>query len=340
MLKIPIDLTTLSNTAIITGVSGQDGSYLASFLLKKGYTVIGIVRSLGSTDLKGLRYLGIYDQILIEECDLLDVTQIIRLIKDYKPREIYNLAAQSSVGQSFFQPIGTIQYNINSVLNLLEAIKNTGLPVRFYQASSSEMYGKVKHLPINEDTPFHPLSPYAVSKASAHWIATNYREAYDLYVACGILFNHESYLRKHTFFVKKVISDSIDIKIGKRQYLEVGNIEIKRDFGFAPKYVEAMWLMLQQDTASDYLICSNKSISLRDIIEYVFKYLEINTNCLRIEQSLFRPTDIEDIYGDNTLVKEKLGWQYEMDFKTVLSILIDEEMTARKIITPVKGSNL
>ncbi|MEJ7769191.1 MAG: GDP-mannose 4,6-dehydratase [Chitinophagaceae bacterium] len=317
----------MMKTALITGITGQDGAYLSELLLQKGYRVIGLTRSYNQTNFKSLHYLGILDQIVLEDCDLTDITQILKILYKYKPDEIYNLAAQSSVSLSFNQPIGTIQFNIISVLNLLEAIKMASpiSQIRFYQASSSEMYGLVKDLPITESTVFHPLSPYAISKASAHWLTVNYRESYGLFTSCGILFNHESYLRSENFFMKKVIHESLRIKYNLQNNLLVGNIEIKRDFGYAKKYVEVMWLMLQQDKADDYIIGSGRSISLRSIIEHIFKRLSITADKLIIDKALFRPTDIIDIYGDNTKAKSMLGWDYQTDFFDVIDIMLDEE---------------
>ena len=211
------------NKAIITGISGQDGSYLAKLLLEKGYQVIGLVRSTTSSNLNGLNYLNIRNKVLIEECDLQDLSQIITCIQKYQPTEIYNLAAQSSVSLSFAQPIGTFHFNTISVFNLLEAIKLTNKQIKFYQASSSEMFGEVKKLPITEDTEFHPKSPYAISKAAAHWTCVNYRESYNLFICCGILFNHESHLRNENFFVKKIISNAHKIKNGTLDVLKVGD---------------------------------------------------------------------------------------------------------------------
>ena len=314
-------------TALITGITGQDGAYLSHLLLQKGYKVVGLIRSYNQPNFNSLRYLGILGEIVLEDCDLMDITQILRLIYKYKPDEIYNLAAQSSVSLSFNQPIGTIQFNIISVLNLLEAIKMTGSisQIKLYHASSSEMYGLVTNLPITENTVFHPLSPYAISKASAHWIAINYRESYHLPASCGILFNHESYLRSGNFFVKKVIYESLRIKHNLQSNLQVGNIDIRRDFGYAKKYVEAMWLMLQQDEPGDYIISSGKSVSLRSIIEHIFSRLGISAEKLIIAQSLYRPTDITDIYGNNNKAKEKLNWDYSIDFFDVIDIMIEEE---------------
>ena len=315
----------MTKVAIITGITGQDGAYLAQLLHSKGYRVIGLIRSYSHINFKGLEYLKLKDKVELLECDLADLSQVMSIIKEYNPNEIYNLAAQSSVSLSFRQPIGTIQFNILSVLNLLEAIRMLNPECRFYQASSSEVFGEAK-LPIKETSGINPISPYSISKASAHWITKNYRDSYGLFSCSGFLFNHESYLRSDNFFIKKVILQAIKIKNGEAETLEVGNIDIKRDFGWAPKYVEAMYLMLQQPHADDYLICSNHSVSLRSIIEYVFNYLNISLDRLVINEKYFRPTEIIDIYGDNTKAKAKLGWEYEMSFYDVLTILINEEI--------------
>jgi GDPmannose 4,6-dehydratase len=311
--------------AIITGITGQDGAYLAQLLLNKGYSVIGLVRGI-SDQYKGLDYLGITDKVTIVECDLMDISQIIAILQKFNPTEVYNLAAQSSVNQSFSQPIGTFQFNTLSVFNLIESIKVVNREIRFYQASSSEMFGRVNQLPITENSVIHPLSPYAISKVAAHYTCINYREIHNLYICCGILFNHESYLRNNNFFIKKVIRESIEISLNKRTVLEVGNIDIKRDFGFAPKYVEAMYLMMQQEQPSDYIICSGKSISLREIIYYVFDKLKINKELCVVKKEYYRPTDIEDIYGTNEKAKKELNWEYNFTFFEVLDILIKEEL--------------
>jgi GDPmannose 4,6-dehydratase len=321
-------------TALITGISGQDGAYLSELLVKKNYKVIGLVRSFTQPTIKNLEYLGIADQVTLEGCDLSDITQIIKLINRYHPDELYNLAAQSSVSLSFSQPIGTMQFNVLSVLNLLEAIKMVdGINhIRYYQASSSEMFGKVLQLPITESTALHPLSPYAISKATAHWLTVNYRESYGLYTSCGILFNHESYLRTDTFFVKKVIREALRIKSGLQEKLLVGNIDIKRDFGYAKKYAEAMWLMLQQQQPDDYLVCSGKSVSLRSIVEHIFNRLHLPHDKIVVDKAFYRPTEIEDIYGDNTKAKRQLNWEYDYDFFQVLDILLEEEERNKKFI--------
>jgi GDPmannose 4,6-dehydratase len=254
-----------------------------------------------------------------------DLSQVIKIISVYKPDEIYNLAAQSSVSLSFQQPIGTIQFNINSVLNILEAIRLIKPDIRFYQASTSEMYGKIDTMPIDEESNFHPLSPYAISKVTSHHITINYRESYRVFASCGILFNHESYLRGDNFFIKKLLHGALEIANGKRDSLEFGNLEIKRDFGWSEKYVEAMWLILQYNNPEDFVVCSGKSILLRDIVEYVFEKFQISKDKILISKTLFRPTEIEDIYGNNGKIKRLLHWQYDMDFFAVLDKLIEEE---------------
>ncbi|MFT3795769.1 GDP-mannose 4,6-dehydratase [Flavobacterium sp.] len=316
----------MTKTAIISGITGQDGAYLAQLLLGKGYRVIGLTRSLAETNWGGLEYLGIKNDVIIQEIDLLDILQIIQLFEEYKPSHFYNLAAQSSVFQSFKHPIATFQFNTLSVFNLLEAIKRVDPKIRFYQASSSEMYGRVNNLPITENSVLHPLSPYAISKAAAHFTCIHYRESYGMHISCGVLFNHESYLRQQHFFVKKVIQESIRISKGEQDILWVGNIDIKRDFGYAPRYVEAMYLMLEQEKPTDYLICSGHSISLREIIEYVFEKLGIPKSACQISPELHRPAEIEDMYGDNTKARSELQWNYNLTIEQVLDLLIEEEL--------------
>ena len=311
---------------MITGISGQDGAYLSQLLLTKGYSIIGLVRSHADSNLKGLQYLGVADSIKTEECDLSDFSQVTKIIEQYQPDEIYNLAAQSSVSLSFKQPIGTFSFNTISVFNLLEAVKMVNSKIKFYQASSSEMFGSINHLPITEDAEFHPKSPYAISKAAAHWICVNYKEGYGMFVCCGILFNHESYLRNKNFFMKKVLQEAIEIKNGKRQVLEVGNLNIKRDFGYAPKFVEAMHLMMQKENPANYLICSGKSVSLREIVDIVFDRLNIDKVRIRISDDLYRPAEIEDIYGNPEKAKKELGWNYDMTIENIIDVLLKEEI--------------
>ena len=313
-------------TSIITGISGQDGPYLAKFLLKKGYRVIGTVRSYRNSNVKGLEYLQIDDQVILEELDLLDITNVIRIFQKYRPDEVYNLAAQSSVGLSFAQPIGTFTFNTMSVTNLLETIRLLSPSTKLYQASSSEMYGHVKDLPIRLNTAMQPVSPYAVSKSAAHFMAMNYRNAYNLFVCNGILFNHESYLRSENFFVKKVIREAIRVKRGQREFIRVGNLDIKRDFGYAPRYVEAMWLMMQLGQPDDFIVCSGESILLADIVAHVLGKLKLNKGVLVCDEKLFRPNEVYEIYGDNSKAKVVLNWDYDLSFFDILDYLIDEEI--------------
>lgn len=313
------------NIAIITGVNGQDGAYLSKLLLEKNYKVIGLLRNQKSVNLKNLNYLGIASKIIYENCDLTNLGDIINIINKYQPKEIYNLASQSSVGMSFNNPIETLEFNILSTAKILEAIKLLNKNIKFYQASSSEMFGSANSLPFTEKSILHPVSPYGISKASSHWITVNYRESFGLFATSGILFNHESVLRGNNFIIKKIISTAFDIMNGKKERLEVGNIDIKRDFGYAPKYVEAMYLMMQQEEPDDYVISSGKSISIRDIIYYVFDKLNIPKSKIIINKNFFRPNEIKDIYGDSAKAKKILNWNYEMSFFDVLDILIKEE---------------
>jgi GDPmannose 4,6-dehydratase len=311
-------------TAIITGITGQDGAYLAAYLLQKGYLVVGLTRSYTSVGLSKLAKLGIENQVEIEECDLMDYSSIIRILQKFSPDEFYNLAAQSSVAASFNQPIGTIHFNAISVLNILEAIRSSNASIRFYQASSSEMFGRVTDLPIREESVLNPVSPYAISKATAHWIVRNYRDAYGIFACSGILFNHESSLRDDTFFVKKVIVAALKIKSGKMDMLKVGNVMIRRDFGSSKEYVKVMHAMLQHDHPDDYIVSSGKSVLLKDIIDFVFNYVEVPTDKYMVDESLFRPSEIKDLYGDSSKAMENLGWNYQLDFFEVLKEIIEE----------------
>ena len=318
-------MTSFKKIALITGITGQDGAYLSQFLLQRNYRVIGLIRSSSGSDLYRLRYLNVLHQIELQECDLQDISQLIKIIIDYQPDEIYNLAAQSSVSLSFRQPIGTLHYNVNTVLNILESIRLINPKIRFYQASSSEMYGKVDDLPITEESRPHPLSPYAISKVTAHYTTINYRESYNLYACCGILFNHESYLRGRSFFIKKVILGALDIKYGKATTLEVGNLDIKRDFGHSKKYIEVMWMMLQQVVPDDFVICSGRSIYLREIVEFVFEHTGVPYSAVAVNPKLFRPTEIEEIYGSSEKARKNMNWVYDIDFRDTLVELIEEE---------------
>ena len=314
--------------ALITGITGQDGAYLSKFLLDKGYSVTGITRDTSDTRNINLKYLGILNDVQLVKANLLDLSNILRIIKEYKPDEMYNLAAQSSVGLSFEQPIGTLEFNIISTANMLEAIRNVSPETRFYNASSSEMYGRMKpeNLPVTEETVLHPVSPYSISKASAHWITVNYREAYNLYAACGILFNHESALRGENFVTKKILEGALRISRGLTDKITLGNLAISRDWGYAPEYVKAMWLMLQQDTADDYIICSGEANTLEDFTKKVFDSTGVDYDRgVEFSKKLYRPVDLEIIYGDNSKAKQNLNWNYDISFDELIEKLVEDE---------------
>ena len=314
--------------ALITGVTGQDGAYLSELLLGKGYEVKGITRDGSDIRTTNLSYLGILDDIELIQADLLDLSNLLRVIKDTAPDEIYNLAAQSSVGLSFQQPIGTLEFNIISTANLLEAIRSIKPETKFYNASSSEMYGRLRpeNLPVTEETVLHPVSPYSISKASAHWITINYREAYDLYAVCGILFNHESALRGENFVTKKILEGALRISKGMLDKITLGNLSISRDWGYAPEYIKAMWLMLQQETPDDYIICSGQANTLENFTKKVFAENGVDYDKhVEFSEKLYRPVDLEVIYGDNSKAKKNLDWKYDISFDELIKKLVEDE---------------
>ncbi len=319
-------------TAIISGISGQDGAYLARLLLSKDYSVTGLVRNNEGTGLWRLKFLAIADKVKLVECDLTDLSQIFRLIQQINPDEVYHLAAQSSVSVSFSQPIATINYNTISTLNLLETIRLSHSRLKFYQASSSEMFGVVDRLPIDEETVIHPQSPYAISKAAGYWMTRNYREAYKLFATSGILFNHESALRQNSFVIKKIIRTALDIQEGKTDTLVLGNIDVRRDFGYAPAYVEAMWRIMQQEMPEDFIICSGFSSSIREIVEMVFSLLNLPLSYLHTEQSLYRPAEINENYGNPEKAKRVLGWSYDFTLQQLIEQLIADEKEVREFL--------
>ncbi|MCB0721393.1 MAG: GDP-mannose 4,6-dehydratase [Ignavibacteriae bacterium] len=314
--------------ALITGVTGQDGAYLSELLLGKGYEVKGITRDGSDIRTTNLSYLGILNDIELIQADLLDLSNLLRVIKDTAPDEIYNLAAQSSVGLSFQQPIGTLEFNIISTANLLEAIRSIKPETKFYNASSSEMYGRLRpeNLPVTEETVLHPVSPYSISKASAHWITINYREAYDLYAVCGILFNHESALRGENFVTKKILEGALRISKGMLDKITLGNLSISRDWGYAPEYIKAMWLMLQQETPDDYIICSGQANTLENFTKKVFAENGVDYDKhVEFSEKLYRPVDLEIIYGDNSKAKKNLDWKYDISFDELIKKLVEDE---------------
>jgi len=316
-------------TALITGITGQDGAYLSKFLLEKDYNVVGITRNLQSGNLNGLSFLGVENDVQLVEANVFDLSNIIRLLEKYKPDEFYNLAAQSSVGLSFDQPIGTLEYNIISVANILEAIRIVNKDIKVYQSSSSEMYGNVNKnlLPIDENFIIHPASPYAISKAAAHWICVNYREAYKLFISSGILFNHESVLRRQNFVTKKIISSALKIKKNELDFLKVGNTSIMRDWGYAPEYIKVMWKMLNVTKPSDYIICTGEAHTLQEFIDKVFIKLGLDpAKYVKFDKALYRPVELETIFGNPNKAKSELEWNYLMSFDDLINKLIEDEI--------------
>lgn len=314
--------------AVITGITGQDGALLAAFLLKKNYQVHGITGK-GRTSINFRhRYLQIEDQIHFHAIDLMDTQAIGDLLIATEPDEFYHLAAISSVGASFELPIETFEFNTRSTLCILETIRRIDPEIRFYQASSSEMFGEVgtDKLPIVESYLFHPVSPYGISKASAHWLTVNYREAYKLKSCCGILFNHESALRPPNFVIKKIVRTAIEISNGRTDKLRLGNVDIVRDWGYAPNYIEVMWRMLQEDDLDDYLICSGYPLKLWDFVKKVFDYLNLELEPhVETDPKLRRSLDLETIYGDNTKAKQRLEWDYSITPDELVAQLVKDE---------------
>jgi GDPmannose 4,6-dehydratase len=319
--------TSKMKKVLITGITGQDGAYLSRFLLDKEYQVYGLVTDFDRLDVSNLQMLGIKDQVKLVSADFLDLSQLTELLAWLVPDEIYHLAAQSSVSRSFEYPVGTVTFNIQSTHHLLEVMRVLKLPARFYQASSSEMFGRVKRLPVVEDCVLHPVSPYAISKAAGHWLAINYREAYGLFCCCGILFNHESFLRPPHFVTKKIVSTAVRIAKGSKEKLSLGNIEVKRDWGYAPEYVKSMWLMLQQDEPNEYVIATNEVHSIKEFVATSFGYFGLNwEDHIVIDRDLFRSSDIDAIYGDPAKAKANLGWKYELTFNDLIRTLVEEEL--------------
>jgi len=304
--------------------------------------VTGIVRNIASAGDKKFEYLGIREKVKFLEADLADMSNIIRVLEEGGFSEVYNLAAQSSVSLSFSQPIGTLEFNIISVANLLEALRIVDPEIKFYQASSSEMYGNVDsgNLPVNENSIFKPVSLYGISKASAHWITNSYRQAYGLFAVCGILFNHESVFRKSNFVTKKIISAAVLIKRGLADSLTLGNLDVRRDWGYAPDYVRAMWLMLRQRAPEDIVICSGGEHSLREFVEVAFKQLGLDyRKYVKTDKKFCRPLDLETIYGDNSKAKELLGWEYKISFEDLIARLINDETAYLDWLATVKKTD-
>lgn len=312
-------------TALICGVSGQDGAYLAKLLLEKGYKVFGGARDAQMSSFGNLKRLGIRDNVETLSISINDFRSVLQTLQRTKPDEVYNLAGQSSVGLSFEQPVETLESISVGTLNLLEAIRFTGESIRFYNAGSSECFGDTGNLAADENTPFRPRSPYGVAKAAAFWQVANYREAYQLHASTGILFNHESPLRPERFVTQKIVATANRIANGSKERLRLGNIEIARDWGWAPDYVEAMWLMLQQQQADDFVIATGKTYKLKEFIRIVFDVVGLNwENHVEVDPQFFRPTDIAEGHANPKKAFEKLGWKANHDMYDVGKLMIEK----------------
>jgi len=325
--------------ALITGISGQDGAYLAKFLLKKKYKIIGLDRRSSRDDRWRLNYLEIENQIIFEYSDLVEISSIQRIFNKYKIDEVYNLAAQSFVGSSFDVPISTCDVNALGVLRILEVIRNKKAKIKFYQASSSEMFGEVHEIPQNEHTPFNPRSPYAISKVFGHYISQNYRNSYNMFICSGILFNHESPLRGEEFVTRKVTVGLAKIITGEISCLYLGNINAKRDWGYSEDYVEAMWLMMQKNKADDYVVATNKTYSVKDFINEAVKHYNLkifwrgkgknqeavnkknNKVIIKIDSKFYRPSEVNFLKGNANKAKRILKWKPKVDFKKLVEIM-------------------
>ena len=315
----------MSRRAIVTGVSGQDGSYLAELLLDKGYEVVGVTRQLSTPNHWRIEHL--LDRIELRRSDLLDQLSLIRLVDEVRPHEIYNLAAMTFVPTSWDQPVLTGEYNAQGVTRLLEAIRQVDTSVRYYQASSSEMFGKVRETPQNERTPFHPRSPYGVSKVFAHHITVNYRESYDLFAVSGILFNHESPRRGLEFVTRKVTHGVARIKQGLARTLQLGNLDARRDWGFAGDYVRAIWMMLQQDEPADYVVATGVSHSVRELVETAFAHAGLDwREHVQSDAALLRPVDVDHLVGDAAKARRALGWSPSVDFHALVHMMVDADL--------------
>lgn len=315
--------------ALITGITGQDGAYLSKFLLGKGYDVYGLVRRSSATDVMDskLRWLGIEKDVRLVDGNLIDLSSLIRIIRDVKPDEIYNLAAQSFVKSSWNQPLLTGAVTALGAANVLEAMRLEAPKSRFYQASSSEMYGLAQEPEQTEMTPFHPRSPYAVAKVYAHWMTINYRESYNLHTTSGILFNHELPLRGLEFVTRKVTHGVAQIKLGVAKQLSLGNLEAKRDWGHARDYVEAMWLMLQQGKPDDYLIATGRTTSVKEMCDIAFKCVGLNAeDYVVVDKAFMRPAEVDRLMGNSAKAKAKLGWQAKTSLEELIQEMIDADL--------------
>lgn len=312
--------------ALITGITGQDGSYLAELLLEKGYRVYGMIRR--TSTFSGERILHLLNDIELIDADLLDQLSLIRALRTSHADEVYNLAAMSFVGNSFQQPVATGEYTGMSVTRLLEAIQLCDWPIRFYQASTSEMFGKTQVVPQNELTPFYPRSPYGVAKLYGHYTTVNFRESYQMFACSGILFNHESPRRGHEFVTRKISSGIARIKNGLQHKLVLGNLEAQRDWGFAGDYVEAMWRILQQDSPEDFVIATGVMHSVRDFVKAAFEYADISDweQYVEIDPQLFRPAEVDQLIGDASKAQKKLGWYPKITFEQLVAMMVESDL--------------
>ena len=312
--------------ALVTGITGQDGSYLAELLLEKGYEVFGLIRRSSVVTDQRIRHLITHVELL--DGDLLDQLSLIKAIQHARPDEVYNLAAQSFVPTSWGQPVLTGEFTALGVTKMLEAVRVADHPIRFYQASSSEMFGKVMEVPQTERTPFYPRSPYGVAKVYGHWITVNYRESYSMYACSGILFNHESPRRGLEFAPRKIARAVARIKLGKQHEIRLGNLDARRDWGFAGDYVRAMWMMLQQPTPDDYVIATGETHTVSELVELAFRRVGINNwrDYIVIDPALLRPAEVDLLIGDPTKAKEKLGWEPKVTFEGLVNLMVDADL--------------
>jgi GDPmannose 4,6-dehydratase len=315
--------------ALITGITGQDGAYLSQLLLEKGYEVHGLIRRSASADVvcAKLDWLGVTDQIVFHDGNLTDITSLIRILREVRPEEIYNLGAQSFVKSSWQQPLLTGSVTGMGVANLLEAVRLDAPEARFYQASSSEMYGLIQEEKQSEKTPFYPRSPYAAAKLYGHWMTVNYRESFGLHASSGILFNHESPLRGIEFVTRKITDGVARIKLGKQDKLALGNLDAKRDWGHARDYVKAMWAMLQQDTGDEYVIATGRTVSVRDFCELAFDHAGLKMeDHVEIDPRFLRPSEVDVLLGNPDKAKEKLGWEAEISLEQMVIEMVDADL--------------
>jgi GDPmannose 4,6-dehydratase len=319
----------MAKRALITGITGQDGSYLAEFLLDEGYEVFGMVRRSSTVNFERIAH--IQDRLTLVPGDLIDEVSMFNILRDHRPNEVYNLAAQSFVQTSWSQPMLTGETTALGVTRVLDAIRTVDPEIRFYQASSSEMFGKVQEVPQREATPFYPRSPYGVAKVYGHWITVNYRESYDLHASSGILFNHESPRRGLEFVTRKVTNGVARIKLGLDDKLALGNLDAQRDWGFAADYVRAMWMMLQQDQPDDYVVASGQTHSVKELVQLAFSAVDLDwEKYVVIDERFLRPAEVDLLVGDPSKAEKVLGWHRQTDFATLVAMMVESDLAAVK----------